>query len=189
MQGVPDAFHLVLKLLEAEQGQQIGCTKGDDANADERGERCCGHVGVAETEDTECCTGDAEDEDQPPVGEADLLVIETLNGNQHALEEHPHGEDDGQREGDEQVVAQEHQTEDDLQQGRQHPRAAVGQEMLRLEGEHHLGDAGKKREAADHPSGGEEGLGRVGDAKHAQDDQQDARNGEPNFGTFHFLKF
>ena len=67
-QSVPDPIYLVLELLDAEQGQQVGCAKSDDANADERGERRCSHVGVAQAENAKHGTGDAEDEDQPPVG-------------------------------------------------------------------------------------------------------------------------
>ena len=107
-----------------------------------------------------------------------------MDSDDDAFEEHPHGEDDGQRNGQEQVVGQEQDAEDDLQDSGEHPAAAVGQEGLRAAGEDQFGDTGGQGEAADQPGRCEKGGGRFADADHAEGDEQHACYRQPDFGTF-----
>ena len=157
-----------------------------DGNTDERGERHGRSFKVAQAKVAEHDTGDTEQQDAPPAGEADLLVVKALDGNHNAVNEHP--QDENHREGHrhEQIVGQEDKTDDNLQEGTEHTAAAVGQELLRAEGEDHLGETGNQRKASDYPRGGEEGSSRLADAKHAEGHEKDSRKGQPNFrATFH----
>ena len=42
-----DAFHFLFELIDTKKGHDIGGTVGDDANADERGERCCRDIRIS----------------------------------------------------------------------------------------------------------------------------------------------
>ena len=45
--GGTDAVHLLFELVDSAEGHDIGGTVGDDANADERGERCCRDIRIS----------------------------------------------------------------------------------------------------------------------------------------------
>jgi hypothetical protein len=81
-------------------------------------------------------------------------------------------------------VGQEDETDDDFKQARQHACAAIRHETLGPEGEHHLGNTRKEREASDEPSGCEKRFGGFNEAHYTQCDEKNARNSEPNFLTF-----
>ena len=61
------------------------------------------------------------------------LCYEAVYGDNDALNEHPHREDDREGESDEDIVAEEDDTYDDLQQARQRPGSAIGKEELGFE--------------------------------------------------------
>lgn len=177
-------FHLFLKFVDTPDGDDVADTDQDDTNADERGKRDGGHIRVAETQHTEDGTGETQQEDDPPVLETVFLVVKAVDNDNNTFDQHPHGKDDRERNGDEQVVRQEDDTEDDEQESREHPAAAVGQEFLRTEGEDHLGDTGNQCEATDHPSSSEERRRGLAKAKHAEDHEENTCNDQPDFSTF-----
>ena len=152
-----------------------------DGHADERRERHGGSFEVAQAVVAEHDTGDTEEQDAPPAREANLLVVKALDGNHDAVDEHPQGKNhrEGNRHG--KIVGQENNTDDDLQKCTEHTAAAIGEKLLRAEGEYHLGETGNQRKASDHPRGSKEGCGRLADAKHAKGYEKDSRNGQPNF--------
>ena len=118
------------------------------------------------------------------MGEAHSLVVKAAHDNDNTLDNDPQGKDDGQGESHEEIIGQEDDTNDDLQDGRKGPRAAVGQESLGLEGEHKLGNTGKQGKEADKPGGSEQSSCGFGNAENAKDYEQDAGNGQPDLSTF-----
>ena len=184
--GLVELFYPVLELLDTQQGDKIGSAHGNDAQADERGKGGGRNVRVPQAQDTQDNAADAQQQDAPPAGEANPLIVETVNHDDYALDGNPHSKDDREGECQENIVGQEDNADDYFQDGRQGPRAAVGQEGLRAQGEHQLGDTGKQGEQADEPGRCEKGCGGSGNAEDAQDYQQDTCNGQPDLSTsFH----
>lgn len=179
-------FYPVLKLLDTQQGNKIRNAHGNDTQADERGKGGSRNVRIPQAQDAQDYAADAQQQDAPPAGEANPLIVETVNHNDYALNGNPHGKDDREGECQENIVGQEDNANDYFQDGRQGPRAAVGQEGLRAKGEHQFGNTGEQREQADEPGRCEKGCGGSGNAENAQDHQQDTSNGQPDFSTsFH----
>lgn len=177
-------FHLFLKFVDTADGDDVADTDQDDANADKRGKRSGGSIRIAETQYAEDGTGDTDQEKDPPVLEAVFLVVKAVDSDDDTFDEHPHGKDDRQRDGDEQVVRQEDDTEDDEQERRQHPTAAVGQEYLGTEGEDHLGNTGDQRHTANHPCSSEERGRGFAKAEHAEGHEENTCDDKPDFSTF-----
>ena len=188
--GAADSFHLLFEAVHTGDSQDVGKAQENDGQADERRKRHRSDVQVLEADEAQHGTGDAQDQDDPPLREADLLVVEALDGDDHTLDHDPEGEDHGKGHCGSQDVEQEEAAEENVEHGAQHPGAAVGQEGLRLEGKDHLGDTGDKGKAAENPRSGKEGDVGLADAKDAQHDQQNARHAEPDFSAFfHRLRF
>ena len=80
-------------------------------------------------------------------------------------------------------MPQEDETEDNLKDGGQHAGAAVGKIGLRLEGENELRDTAEEGKTANHPGSGKQGRSRICNAHDAQDDEENASDGQPDFGT------
>lgn len=187
--GLLDFVHFLLELVDAAKRYEVSAADGHNADADEDRKGSGRDIGILETLDTQNGAGDAQQQDAPPIRETDFLVVKTLNGDDDALDDQPQGEDDGDGNGDKDVVAQNDAAQDDLQDSRQGAAAAVGQERLRVEGENQLGDTGKEGEDSNQPRERKEGFGRTADAGNAEDDEQNACHRHPNFSTFHRTSF
>ncbi len=185
--GFLEMVHLSLELVDAAQGDEVGAADGDDADADEDGKGRGRDIGVLEAQDTQNGAANAQQQDAPPVGEADSLVIKALNGRGRALDDHPQGKDDGERNGDKNLISQQNEAQDDLQDGREGAAGAVGQESLRVEGESQLDNTGKKGEEPYEPSGCKNGFGRTANASDTENDEQDACERKPDFSCFHIV--
>ena len=94
------------------------CSHCNDGDSDEYRQPVGGEVGVEESSNAEQHSRDAEKQHQPPAVISHFLVVEALYGDEHALEKHPHREDDSQRKSDKESVGEEQNTDDDLQQSR-----------------------------------------------------------------------
>lgn len=184
-----ELLHLILKTLDTAKGYNVSYADQQDSGADEGGKGDGGHVRIAEAQDTQDYTGDTKEEEGPPVRESHFLVVEAVDGHKNAFYDDPDYEDNRQRRGNEQVVAQEDDTDDNLKDGAEHAAGAVGEELLGLESEDELGDTRQQREAADGPGGCKEGCGGFADAHNAKGYQENTRNAQPDFARFlHWLK-
>ena len=183
--GLLDPVHFFLELVDAAQGDEVGAADGDDADADEDGKRGGRDIGVLEPQDTHNGAANTQQQDAPPIGEADPLVVKALNGRGRALDDDPQGKDDRERNGDKNLISQQNATQDNLQDGREGTAAAVGQEAFRAESENQFGDTGKEGEDSDKPRQRKEGFGRTANAGNAENDEQDTCHCHPDFSTFH----
>ena len=174
---------LFLEFADASEGDKVSEAVHDDGKADEGGKCLGGGVRVLESENAENSGHDAEYQDAPPIGEACLLVVEALYGYQYSLDKNPHHEDDGKRDGEEKIVAEEDDTDQNLKDGGKHACAAVGQECLCFAGEYQFRDTGEEGETSDCPCCCKQRSGRMADAHDAEGHQQDSRDGKPNFGA------
>lgn len=146
-----ESFYLVLELRDTENRKQIGNAIRNEADTDDGRKRKGGEAQIPKAQDAENDTDDTQEEQKPPGREADLLVVKTLNGNHDALEDNPHGEDDGERCGQHIGSDQENDAQDHQQQAGQHPGSAIGKESLRAERENQSGETDEKGYAANHP--------------------------------------
>lgn len=127
-------------MAHANQGDDMGNTEDYEGNADETWKSRCGDVEMFHAEETEDDAADAQNQDNPPVGETTLFVVETLYGYADTLDNNPDGEQHGEGYGSSEQVEQDEAAEEDVNQCTQHTGAAVGQESLCPEGERHLHD-------------------------------------------------
>ena len=117
--------NLMLETVDAHNGEDIGQAVGNDAQTDYRREDTSRDAEVAKAEEAQDGTADAQDEKRPPLREAHFPVIETLDGDDNALNDDPDCEDYRNGDGRPEDVEQEETTEEDVKQGAQHAGAAV----------------------------------------------------------------
>lgn len=129
---------------------------------------------MVKTEHTQHCTGDTKDHEDPPVLEAEFLVVKALNEKHDAFEHDPNSKDDGKRQSHSHGVAEEKDTDEDHQQGRQHTCTAVWEKFLRAQGEHEACDTRCKRETSENYRHGEECSWWIRETHNTSDDKQDA---------------
>jgi len=179
--GLSEFLHLFFKAVDTEKGNQVTHTYHQDSGADEGGESNSGDVRIAKAPDTQDYAGDAEQQESPPVRETDFLVVETVDSDKNAFYNDPDHKDNRQRSGNEEIVAQEDDTDDNLKDGAEHAAGAVGKELLRLESEDQLEDTGHKREATDGPCRSKESGCGLADAHDAKGYQENAGYAQPDF--------
>ena len=85
-----------------------------NCDSDEDRQPVGGEVRVEEPGDAKQHSGDAEKQHHPPAVVSHFLVVEALHSDEHALEKHPHREDDSQRKPDKECVGEEQNTNDNL---------------------------------------------------------------------------
>ena len=164
---VDDILHFLLEAVDACHGEDVGQAEEDDGDADEDGERDGGDIHVHDAADAENDADDAQKHKRPPVGEAHLLIVEARDENADAFDDDPNGEHKWERQGGAQKVEQEEATEENVEQGAQHTGAAVGDEGLRPEGEHQLGNTREEGQESQNPCRGDEGDVGVDDEVNA----------------------
>ena len=185
---VDGSLNFLLQAAHSDDSNDVCHTGHDDGETDEGREHFGGDVKVLEAQEAEDGTDDTQQQDSPPVGEAQLLVVEALDGCIDTLDDDEESEQHRQRHSCGEEVEQEEAAEEDFKQCNQNTGGAVRQEGLRSEGEHHLKDAREQRQQADYPSCGQKRDVRSNDADDTECNEQEARNAEPDFFTcFHDL--
>jgi len=174
----------VLETLDADECDEICHADEDEAQTEQPGECDAGSVQVIQTEAAQHGAGNAEKHDHPPVGESEFLVVKTLDEQDDALEHHPKGENDRQRDGQPDGIAKEDDTDEDLQQRGEHTGTAVREESLRAQGEHETRDTGHKGETTDEHRHGDQCGAWIDETHNAGCDKQNTGNSQPNFTTF-----
>lgn len=167
-------FDGVLETFDAAECDKVGDTDEDETQTEQPGERDAGSVQMVETKDAQNGTGKTKEHDSPPVGESKLLVVKALDEQDDALEHHPKGENNGQRDGQPDGIAEEDDADEDLQQCGEHAGATVREETLRAQGEHETRDTGRKGETTDEHRHGDQGGAGVDETHHTGRDEQNA---------------
>ena len=96
------------------------------------------------------------------------------DGNHNALDHHPDGEHNRERDCGSEDVEQEEAAEENIQQRTEHTRTAVRHESLRAQGEDQLGAAGKEGETAENPCCRNQRNIGFGDTEDTKDYQKNA---------------
>ena len=179
-----DFFDLLFEAVDTCNGEDVGQTEEDDGDADEDWERDGSGLHVHESEDTENDADDAQQQEDPPVGEAHLLIVEARDEDADAFDDHPDGEHQRQRHGGAQKVEQEEAAEEDVEQSGQHAGAAVRHESLCPKGKHQFGDTREQGQESQNPCRWNKRDIGVNDEVNAEGDEKNACDAEPDFFTF-----